>query len=328
MPYDAFISYRHADGDAARGVTKLLRAFALTVFIDEGVAAGSEWAPEIWDALAASRTLMVLWSRSAAKSPFVHAEWTRAPQGCRIIPLMLDGEALPPALGKVNAITGLDVAGRLIARSVELMRARKLSPAKAQEQLLRELAADGVVLEEKQKRALAEFLPLLVVSSWWLSSSAASWGLGGAGAATAFGVGLWVAHSTVTVPPTSPQVTLNSSTPVDAAPIPAAVCPAASPCPDSERAPPAPSANPEAAALNESQAKLAACVQQLRAAGSQPSASAAPAKTLGPSSRKYIPPDETQPAVNKIAPPGTALVIRPPLKLAPLTAAGGGATIN
>lgn len=198
MEYDAFISYRHADGDAARGVTKLLRAFGQSVFIDEGIAAGEEWAPEIWQALAASRALMVLWSRSASKSQYVHDEWTRAPAGCRIIALKLDGEALPPALGKFNAITGLDVAGRLIARSVELMKERKLSPAKAQAQLLQELANDGVVLEEKQKRALAAFLPVLAVSGGGVSFSWSSLALAGAGAAGAFGIGFWIAHQ----PPT------------------------------------------------------------------------------------------------------------------------------
>jgi TIR domain len=193
MQYDAFISYRHADGDAARGVAKLLRAFNLKVFIDDAIAAGNEWAPEIWAALDISNTLMVLWSRSAAQSPFVHEEWTRAPATSKVFALALDGQALPPELGKFNAITGLDVAGRLLARSVELMKSEKLSPAKAQEQLLNELAKDGVVLEEKQKRALAVFLPLVAVASWWLPSWLSSAGLLSAGVAASFAVGYWVA---------------------------------------------------------------------------------------------------------------------------------------
>lgn len=167
MEYDAFISYRHGDGAAARGVVKLLRAFNQKVFIDEDIAAGDEWAPEIWDALAVSRVLLVLWSRSAAKSKFVRREWGRAPEGCRVFALQLDGEPLPEDLGRFNAIGGLDVGGRLLARSVELMRAGKLSPSQAQQKLVDELASDGVVLEPKQKEALAAFLPLVSNSLSW-----------------------------------------------------------------------------------------------------------------------------------------------------------------
>jgi len=197
MQYDAFISYRHADGDAARGVAKLLRAFNLKVYIDDGIAAGAEWAPEIWSALEVSKTLMVLWSRSASQSPHVHEEWTRAPAGCNVFALALDGQTLPPELGKFNAITGLDVAGRLLARSVELMKSEKLSPAKAQERLLAELAKDGIVLEEKQKRALAGLLPLFAVTSWWLPAWLTTAAPLSAGGAAVFAAGYWLAQPSI-----------------------------------------------------------------------------------------------------------------------------------
>src|SRR4051812_9408942 len=199
MQYDTFISYRHADGDAARGVAKLLRAFNLKVFIDDGIAAGAEWAPEIWAALELSKSLMVLWSRNAATSPHVREEWTRAPANCNVFALALDGQALPPELGKFNAITGLDVAGRLLARSVELMKSEKLSPAKAQARLLTELAKDGIVLEEKQKRALAGFLPLVSVTNWWLpvwlakAATLSAVAPLSAGAVAVFAAGYWFA---------------------------------------------------------------------------------------------------------------------------------------
>lgn len=266
MEYDVFISYRHADGDAARGVSKLLRAFAQRVFIDDGIAAGVEWAPEIWQALAASRSLIVLWSRSAEKSPYVHEEWSRAPAGCRIIALKLDGAPFPPELGRFNAITGLDVAGRLVARSVELMKERKLSPSKAQDQLLEELAADGVVLEEKQKRALAGFLPTLAVVPWWLSSSLATFALASGAAASTFGIGLWVAtaHAAAT-PPLQGQ--LNAAKPAADA-ITLATTEAHAPCAESgpaASAPPPPAQPSPAAADAAAAASLEDCRKKLDA---------------------------------------------------------------
>ena len=226
MAYDAFISYRHADGDAARGVCKLLRAFSLSVYIDEGIAAGAAWAPEIWQALEVSRSLMVLWSRSAEKSSYVRDEWRNAPAGCRIIALKLDGAALPPSLAPFNAITGLDVAGRLVARSVELMKERRLNPSEAQAQLLAELASDGIVLEEKQKQALAGLLPALAIVPWWLSSSVATAALMLLSGAGAFGVGFWVAPRADAAPF---DVTVNSATPAPSARVQTTALPTAVP---------------------------------------------------------------------------------------------------
>lgn len=236
--FDAFISYRHGDGAAAQGVAKLLRAFNQRVFIDVDIAAGDEWAPEIWEALSQTRVLIVVWSRSAAKSAFVRREWSSAPKGCSVFALRLDGEPLPDDLGEFNAINGLDVAGRLLARSVELMQRERLSPSRAQEKLLTELEQDGVVLEAKQKQALAAFLPIVAGNTIW---GLAPWAAVGAVVAPA----LLVAGSVyliVTRPAdsmlhseTSPsKSSINANLPGIKEPdVPAVVpaCPAVAPCP-------------------------------------------------------------------------------------------------
>jgi len=158
MTYDAFISYRRSDRITADGIARFLDAFGLKVFVDRSSRAGTNWEPELRAALASAKVLVVLWSRNAAQSTWVEQEWRSVPAACRVVPLKLDGERLPDDLGRLTAVEGLDVGSRLLQRSFELMQQGQLSPSSAQEQLIRELSADGVVLEPKKREALGIFL--------------------------------------------------------------------------------------------------------------------------------------------------------------------------
>jgi len=161
MVYDAFISYRRSDRITADGVARFLDAFGLTVFVDRSSRAGTNWEPELRAALASAKVLVVLWSRSAAQSAWVEQEWRNVPRECRVVPIKLDGEKLPDELRRLTAVEGLDVGSRLLQRSFELMQQGGLAPSQAQAQLVRELAADGVVLEPKKHEALGIFLGFL-----------------------------------------------------------------------------------------------------------------------------------------------------------------------
>jgi len=263
MTYDAFISYRRSDRITADGIARFLDAFGLKVFVDRSSRAGAQWEPELRAALAEAKVLVVLWSRSAAQSAWVECEWQNVSPACRVVPLKLDGEALPDELNRLTAVEGLDVGSRLLQRSFELMQQGRLSPAQAQAQLVKELAADGVVLEPKKREALAIFLSFVsglaaAVATTQFGSGEASprkdslpassattppppvggrklasllSGLGLSGAA-AFGVGYWAAPRDAAPPVVQAESSIAPSTsatpPMTCAPVESsAPCPSA-----------------------------------------------------------------------------------------------------
>lgn len=125
--YDAFISHASRDRAAADRIEALLGRERVW-FDRSDIRLGALLGAELLANLRRSRVLVLLWSKHAAKSPWVQGEWIAAvSMRRRVVPVVLDKTPLPQALG--NAIwlhlPSADAAalGEL-ARSVKTARAR------------------------------------------------------------------------------------------------------------------------------------------------------------------------------------------------------------
>jgi hypothetical protein len=153
--YDVFISYTKLDQAAARTVQHLLRAFSQRVFLDDdGIAAGQLWEPEIRKAATQVKTLILIWSRNATASAYIPQELRMIPKECVVLPIMLDGAALPEGIKDHHGLRGLQVHERILARATSLTR-QKLPRSRVVAQILEELKEDGYDLLPEQRDAVA-----------------------------------------------------------------------------------------------------------------------------------------------------------------------------
>jgi len=92
------IVYSHVDRIAA---ARLRAAAAVydTVWLDTDIPAGTMWRAEVAQRISSARVVLILWSKSAAQSPEVGAEWRQAlASRARVVPVMLDAAPLPAEL--------------------------------------------------------------------------------------------------------------------------------------------------------------------------------------------------------------------------------------
>ncbi|MFN0085057.1 MAG: TIR domain-containing protein [Blastocatellia bacterium] len=105
-----FISHSAADRKVAERVAKRLesggcRTYFLDVDPDQGITGGQDWEEALYQNLRACRTLLVLWSSSAANSRWVFAEVAVAKAlGKKVFPVRLDSSALPNFISARQAI--------------------------------------------------------------------------------------------------------------------------------------------------------------------------------------------------------------------------------
>ncbi len=99
----AFISYAWEDKIIAKRIMEDLSSHEIEVFIDFSQIVGGDSLPaKINAGLLWSNTVVLIWSKFAAKSYCVNAEWEAAFNlKRRIIPCVLDGTSLPPLLARV-----------------------------------------------------------------------------------------------------------------------------------------------------------------------------------------------------------------------------------
>ncbi|HYJ96003.1 MAG TPA: TIR domain-containing protein [Vicinamibacterales bacterium] len=102
--FDAFIS--HAGKDAAQAETIEAALGTKRVWLDRSeIRLGALLGRELLSNLRASRALVLVWSKRAARSPWVQSEWIAAANLAKpIVPIRLDKTALPQALS--NALWG------------------------------------------------------------------------------------------------------------------------------------------------------------------------------------------------------------------------------
>ena len=83
-----------------------LQAHGVSVWRDQhNLYGGDRWPKKLGEAIADCDTMLLLWSANSAASHFVEFEWTTALALKKtIIPCLLDGTGLPPALAAINGI--------------------------------------------------------------------------------------------------------------------------------------------------------------------------------------------------------------------------------
>lgn len=99
------VLYSRADAGAA----ERLRAVAAVhdqVLIDRAIPAGLPWREVVGASIAQADVVYVLWSRRAAASLEVGAEWRQALAQCpgRVVPVLLDRTPLPPGLNRLQGV--------------------------------------------------------------------------------------------------------------------------------------------------------------------------------------------------------------------------------
>ncbi len=101
-----FISYARHDLSSVQPLERALQAHDIAVWRDqESIYGGQQWPKAIGEAIAAHDYVLLVWSKTAARSHFVEFEWNSAIALRKtILPCLLDDTPLPPALSAVNAI--------------------------------------------------------------------------------------------------------------------------------------------------------------------------------------------------------------------------------
>jgi hypothetical protein len=92
---DVFISYASESLATAQRVAEGLEAAGISVWWDRNIQVGTEWDKSIENALAAAKCVVVLWTGHAKQSRWVRAEARAALKNDRMVPVMLEPDAIP-----------------------------------------------------------------------------------------------------------------------------------------------------------------------------------------------------------------------------------------
>src|SRR6185295_8437391 len=96
MTYDVFISYAHEDVKTARRLADaLIAGRGWSVWWDSSLRTGEQYPRKIQEAVAASRSVVVLWSKDATTSDWVAAEASEGWNRKILVPVLLDGSEPP-----------------------------------------------------------------------------------------------------------------------------------------------------------------------------------------------------------------------------------------
>ncbi len=118
---DIFISYSSEDRAIAQQVAHGLEAAGLSVWWDRDIQVGSEWDKTIEEALAGAKCAVVLWTAHAKQSRWVRAEARAALKEQKIIPVMLEANAIPLAFTGIQALRFLDWKGTAESKEFALL---------------------------------------------------------------------------------------------------------------------------------------------------------------------------------------------------------------
>jgi hypothetical protein len=111
MPeYDAFVSYSRRDEALVQPVVKLLSVSNRKIFWDAQVAPGDRWMESVAEALAGSRTVIVIWCCHAARSKYVEAEvQTALGRDKTVVPVLICPYPLHEPLDEIQGVDFRDV---------------------------------------------------------------------------------------------------------------------------------------------------------------------------------------------------------------------------
>lgn len=108
-----FVSYSQRDMALARLVVDSLRASGVRVWWDQDLRAGFNFRSEIEDNLQSASRVVVLWTSNSRKSKWVRMEAEDAESRGVLLPLVLDGSALPFGYASIQALDFKDWDGDL-----------------------------------------------------------------------------------------------------------------------------------------------------------------------------------------------------------------------
>jgi hypothetical protein len=101
MP-DVFIGYAHADQKRAAQLKDALAGSGYTIWWDVEVLPGQTWRDVISQHLDAAAVVVVVWSRQAVESDFVHEEAQRALKQKKLVPVTIDGSLPNYGMGQTK----------------------------------------------------------------------------------------------------------------------------------------------------------------------------------------------------------------------------------
>ena len=114
-----FVSYAREDLATVEQLEQALAAHDITMWRDQAsLYGGQQWPKAIGEAIVAHDVVLLIWSKAAAQSHFVEAEWNIAVALRKtVLPCVLDDTPLPPMLQAINHIdlkTGQDAVQTLL----------------------------------------------------------------------------------------------------------------------------------------------------------------------------------------------------------------------
>lgn len=111
--HDVFISYSRDDRPKAEAIQTALEDKNRTAFIDQAIEPGVRWTDTIRAELESAQVVIVLWSEHSVESIWVLGEAAKAAQLGTLLPVQLDGAALPAPFEQLqcSSLIGWDGAG-------------------------------------------------------------------------------------------------------------------------------------------------------------------------------------------------------------------------
>ena len=99
---DVFISYSRHDAAIAARLATTLRDEGFEVWFDQHIRAGAQWEVTLRGVLATAKSVLVLWSERSVQSRWVILEARIALKTRRLVPVKIDGCALPPGFSTLE----------------------------------------------------------------------------------------------------------------------------------------------------------------------------------------------------------------------------------
>ena len=118
---EVFISYASEDRPVAQRLAAALEQSGLSVWWDRQIQVGSEWDKTIEDALAAAKCVVVLWTGHAKNSRWVRAEAREALNQEKVVPVLLEANAIPLAFTGIQALCFLGWNGSSGSKEFEIL---------------------------------------------------------------------------------------------------------------------------------------------------------------------------------------------------------------
>ncbi len=118
---DVFISYASEDRLVAQQLAVGLERAGVSVWWDRQIEVGSEWDKTIEDALASAKCVVVLWTGHAKDSRWVRAEAREALNTEKVVPVMLEANAIPLAFTGIQALCFLGWEGAAGSKEFDIL---------------------------------------------------------------------------------------------------------------------------------------------------------------------------------------------------------------